>query len=167
MKKGLTLVCLALLCCTAMSAQGPRGKEFGFGLVIGEPTGGTIKYWLNKENALIGSIGGSDFGSLRIQADYVWHFDAFNSSIVKLYIGPGLGVAFGNGGFGFLHKKGREYWYYREDGSAALLGRVVFGANIIPKRSPLEIFVELAPVVGFVPAVGFGVEGAIGLRFYP
>jgi len=165
--KTALLICLIALAHIAAQAQGPRGKEFGFGIVLGEPTGATVKYWTNKQNALIGSIGGTAFGSLRIQGDYVWHFNAFSSDIVKLYIGPGLGVGFGSGGFGLFYKKGRESWYYREDGSAVILGRMVLGANIIPRRSPLEIFVELAPVIGFVPAVGFGVEAAVGLRFYP
>ncbi len=165
--KTILLACLALMCCASLSAQGPRGKDFGFGIILGEPTGATLKYWTSKENALIGSIGGGGYGALRVHVDYVWHFNAFSSDVVKLYIGPGLGFGFGEGGWGLFYKKDREHWYYREDGSAVIFGRMAFGANIIPRRSPLEIFVELAPVIGFRPLVGVGLDAAVGLRFYP
>lgn len=165
--KSIIFACLLVLSCTSLAAQGPRGKEFGFGFILGEPTGATIKYWLNKENAIDAAVGGSGYGAIRIHADYLWHFSAFNSDVVKLYIGPGLGVGIGNGGWGLFYHKGKNYWYERTDGGTAVFGRMAFGANIIPRRSPIEIFVELAPVIGFSPVVGVGVEAALGLRFYP
>src|SRR5438045_3907193 len=48
-------------------AQGPGGKSFGFGLILGEPLGATVKLWTNPENAFVGDIGASYFGALRIQ----------------------------------------------------------------------------------------------------
>ena len=78
------------------SAQGPEGKSFGFGLILGNILGGTVKGWVSPENALVADIGQSYFGSPRIQADYLWHFDAFHSRIVKMYAGPGLAIGFGN-----------------------------------------------------------------------
>lgn len=164
--KSLLLLLTALTCLSTTHAQGPRGNDFGFGFILGEPTGATIKYWINKENALDAAIGGGQYGSIRIHADYLWHFDAFRSDVVKLYIGPGLGIGFGEG-WGIFYHKGRAYWYDRNDGDAAIFGRMAFGANIIPRRSPIEIFVEIAPVIGFVPAVGVGIDAAVGLRFYP
>src|ERR1044072_8356922 len=35
-------------------AQGPQGRNFGFGLVIGEPLGATVKYWTSSDNAFVG-----------------------------------------------------------------------------------------------------------------
>jgi hypothetical protein len=71
-------------------AQGPGGKDLGFGLVLIDPLGATIKLWINPVNALIFDIGASDFGPTRLGADYVWHFDPFRSRIVKMYAGRGL-----------------------------------------------------------------------------
>ena len=82
-------------------AQGPRGNSFGFGLILGDPTGATIKYWTNNENAFTASIGSSYFGEIRLGGDYLWHFDAFNSRVVKMYAGPGLVVGFGQSHGGF------------------------------------------------------------------
>ncbi len=82
----------------------PRNKSFGFGIMVGEPTALTIKIWTSKENALVFSLGNSYFGSLRIGADYLWHFNSFNSNIVNLYAGPGVAVGIGESG-GWCERK--------------------------------------------------------------
>ena len=89
LKSAAILLLLIILCFnTDLRAQGPGGKSFGFGLILGEPLGGTVKIWTSPENALVGDIGASDFGSPRLQVDYLWHFDPFHSRIVKMYAGP-------------------------------------------------------------------------------
>jgi hypothetical protein len=172
MKKILYLILVLSLMTTAgeqlTRAQGPLGRDFGFGLNLGEPLGGTVKLWLNKENALQAHIGGSYFSSLRIGADYLWHFDVFRSQVVKMYAGPGAAFGFGNHYSGwYYNKKGnKEYWYYRDDGSVFGI-RAIFGLNVIPKRSPIEIFMELGPFIGISPTFGSTLDAAIGIRFYP
>jgi hypothetical protein len=138
-------------------AQGPEGKSFGFGIVLGTLDAGSIKVWTTPDQAFVADFGGSWFGPLRLQGDYLWHFDAFHSRIVKMYAGPGLAVAFGNAE------------YFNEDGTSTVgIGaRVMFGVNIIPRTVPLEIFVELGPLIGFVPNVGVGIDAGVGIRFYP
>src|ERR1017187_4184706 len=78
-------------------AQGPGEKTFGFGLIVGEPLGATVKVWTNPVNAFVFDLGASDFGPTRLDGDYLWYFDAFHSRIAKLYAAPGLAIAFGNG----------------------------------------------------------------------
>ncbi|MDP4199851.1 MAG: hypothetical protein Q8922_11795 [Bacteroidota bacterium] len=158
-------IALMLLLTGTASAQGPEGKSFGFGLIIGSPLGGTIKGWLSPENALVADIGASYFGDPRIQADYLWHFDVFHSRIVKMYAGPGLAIGFGNEITGFR--------WHREDvivDNTTTVGfgmRAIFGLNVIPSRTPLEIFAEVGPLIAFSPGFGVGLDGAIGIRFYP
>lgn len=149
-------------------AQGPLGRDFGFGLNLGEPLGATIKLWFSKENALQAHIGSSYFSNLRIGADYLWHFDAFRSQVVKMYAGPGLAVGFGDHYGGWWYKKGKhEYWFVRESGETVIGMRAIFGLNIIPKRSPIEVFIELGPFIGISPSFGSTLDAAIGIRFYP
>lgn len=147
-------------------AQGPKGKEFGFGLVLGEPTGLTIKYWLNKENALTANLGASYFGSPRIGVDYLWHFDIFKSRIVQLYAGPGLVLGIGEGK-GFWYKEKHGKFYMRSSGETGIAFRGMVGLNIIPRNTPLEIFLELGPLVGITPLSGSAMDAALGIRFYP
>lgn len=150
------------------NAQGPRGKEFGFGIILGDPLGLTGKYWVSNENAMVFDFGASYFGSPRIQFDYVWHLDVFKSQIVKLYAGPGLGLGFGRPGYSvwYIDNRGRERWYYRDSGLGVAV-RVMVGVNIIPRATPLEIFLELGPNIGIVPGFGAALDAAVGIRFYP
>jgi hypothetical protein len=159
-----TMLFLALNPC--LNAQGPKGKSFGFGLILGDPTGLTINYFTNSENSWDAYIGSSYFGSLRIGGDYLWHFNAFNSNVVKMYAGPGIVLGFGNG-TGIWYKEDHDKFYYWKDNSFGMGARVIFGANIIPRNTPIEIFFELGPLVGFSPNVGVNIDAALGIRFYP
>lgn len=167
MRRIVLSIALLVALVSGAAAQGPGGKTFGFGLIIGEPLGGTVKFWTNKENAFTVSLGGSYFGSPRLQGDYLWHFDAFNSSVVKLYAGPGVGIGFGREGYGWINRRGRNYFYYRDDAGIGVAARAMFGLNIIPRKTPLEIFVEAGPNIGLIPNFGTAFDAAIGVRFYP
>jgi hypothetical protein len=126
-------------------AQGPEGKDFGFGIVVGDPFGVTAKYWTTSNQAVVGSIGASHFGDPRLNIDYLWHFDAFNSDIAKLYAGAGMPIGFDN----------------------RVGARMMMGGNVIPRQTPLEIFLEMGPLFGLTPHSATYFDVAAGLRFYP
>jgi hypothetical protein len=159
------LIAVALLALilgsTKCMAQDFGRKDFGLGLIVGDPLGLTIKYWTNNTNAFVIDFGESDFGPTRISADYLWHFDAFQSRVVKMYIGPGAVVAFGdgNGPYG-----GNEF--NRDDKNEGIGVRAMLGLNFIPEHTPIEIFCEAGPLIGLSPT-GFGIDVAAGIRFYP
>lgn len=146
--------------------QSPRGKNFGFGIILGEPTGVTVKYWLNSENALVGNLGTSYFGKPRIDVEYLWHFDAFNSSIVKMYAGPAGVLGFGEGN-SYWYEWRNDRFYYRKKGDLGLGIKGLVGINIVPRRTPLEVFLEIGALVGLAPDFGSQGEAAVGIRFYP
>lgn len=163
------LALFILLCCGMNSvarAQGPRGNDFGFGLILGDPLGGTIKYWTSAENAFDADIGASYFGAPRVDIDYLWHFNAFRSSVVKMYAGPGLAVGFGTGNEFFYVQDHRRY-YYRVAGETGFGARVIVRLNIIPRASPIEVFLQAGPLIGISPSFGASFDAAIGIRFYP
>jgi hypothetical protein len=147
-------------------SQGPMGRNFGFGIMFGDPTGATLKFWTNRENALVVDVGSSYFGNVRFNVDYLWHFDAFHSNVVKLYAGPGGVIGIGEGrGYWFGH--GHDDFYYRDGGGTGIGVRGIFGVNIIPRRTPLEIFLEVGVLLGVSPAFGTGIDTGLGIRFYP
>lgn len=163
-----------ILCLTALApflgatngrAQGPEGKNFGFGLILIEPLGGTVKYWTSSENALVGDIGASYFGSPRIQGDYLWHFDAFKSRVVKMYAGPGVALGFGTGRDFFFDRYGHKF--VTTDSRFGFGVRAIFGINVIPRNTPLEIFLEAGPLIAMVPDFGAAFDLGLGIRFYP
>lgn len=169
MKKILFIAFLiTLLSLSTVSAHGPDNKKFGFGIVLGEPTGLTVKYWTANLNALNFTLGGrSYFGSPRVGVDYLWHFYAFDTRIVNLYAGPGFAIGFGEGdGFWYEDKKGR--FFVRGDNDDPGIGiRGVFGLNVVPRNTPLEFFIEFGVLVGLAPDVGSAADFALGMRFYP
>lgn len=146
-------------------AQSPGTKNFGFGIILGDPTGVTLKYWTQRDNALVFDVGASYFGSPRISVDYLWHFNAFQSNIAKLYAGFGGVLGIGEGrGFYYTEHHG---FYFRSDNSVGLGVRGVFGLNVIPRSTPLEFFLEVGLLVGLSPDFGSAGDVAIGMRFYP
>jgi hypothetical protein len=166
MKKIFLIILLTLFVSIDLQSQGPKGKDFGFGIILGDPTGLTGKIWINRENAVALSIGNSYFGALRITGDYLWHFNAFNSKVVSLYAGPGGVIGIGESG-GWYYKDKKDRYWIRDDKGLGIGVRGIFGLNIIPKNTPLEFFVEIGALVGVVPAFGSSGEGSIGIRFYP
>jgi hypothetical protein len=161
----LTLAIAFLTITYISSAFSPKGKEFGFGIMIGEPTGLTGKLWVAKDQALAFSVGNSYLGSLRVGVDYLFHFDAFNSKVVNMYGGPGLAFGFGESGGWWYHDEHNKYWY-KKDNEIGFGVRGVFGINIVPKKTPFEIFAEIGVLVGILPATHTNAEGSLGIRFY-
>ena len=161
----LMTVIIALIMVVSSSAQSPMGRSFGFGIIIGEPTGLSAKIWTAADQAVALSLGTSYIGRIRIGADYLWHLDVFRSRIVTMYAGPGAAIGFGeSGGWWYYHDD--RYWYKNPDQTAFGV-RGVFGLNIIPRNSPIEIFGEIGVMIGLSPWARADVEGAIGIRFYP
>ena len=148
-------------------SQGPLGRQFGFGITVGDPLGGTIKYWTASNEALVADIGCDYFGSPRVDIDYYWHFAAFNSNVVKLYAGPGLVVGFGQGNYYLWYGHGHDYYFIREDGRTGIGAHVLIGIDIIPRRTPIELYAELGPLIGISPSFGASFDFALGIRFYP
>jgi len=149
----------------------PQG-DFGFGLILLEPLGGTIKYWTAANQALDADIGESYFGAPRIDVDYLWHFNSFRSNVLLLYGGLGAALGFGSAGYYDVYY-GRDYNghpFYVRDYYNSTFGfgvRFLLGLDILPRRVPLEFFAQAGPLIGIVPAFGVGWDFAIGVRFYP
>ncbi len=153
------IVCCAFLAVTIASAQ----KGTGFGIILGDPTGLTLKHWVSRDQALAASLGGSYYGAPRIGVDYLWHFNAFRSSVVLLYGDAGLAIGFGKG-VRWWGDRGYKY-SDRNDTRIGLRGMV--GVDVLPRGVPLEFFLELGPLVTIAPGFASTVDVAIGMRFYP
>ena len=60
---------------------------FGIGIMIGEPTGLSMKQWLNSSNAIDAGVGWSftENGSIHLHADYLYHnYDLIKISDAKI-----------------------------------------------------------------------------------
>lgn len=143
-------------------AQSPEGKKFGFGIMGGDPTGGTAKFWMNDINAIDVDLGSSYFGSPRINVDYMWHFYPFDTRIANLYAGAGGSLGFGkNSGFYYKDR------FFRTSSQLGVGARGIFGVDVDPPRTPLEVFLEFGVLMAVAPDFGSSADIALGIRFYP
>jgi hypothetical protein len=119
------------------------------GVVIGEPTGLSAKYWVSRRNAFDLGVGWSfaDKGRFDINGDYMFHPYYFPSKYgdFPVFIGGGGALRLGNNTFFGL--------------------RFPFGADYLLNRVPLTLFAQLAPIMEVAPEVDFRLEGGIGVRY--
>jgi hypothetical protein len=124
---------------------------FGMGLILGEPTGLSAKLWTSGDNAFDFAAAWSfkGDGHLLLQADYVWHF--FNlmpvpSGKLPLYIGLGGRVVLA------------------DDPSFGI--RIPIGIDYLFADAPIDVFLELVPILDLSPETEFGVGGGLGIRYW-
>jgi hypothetical protein len=127
-------------------------NRFGAGLMLGEPTGASVKYWLNETFAIDGGLGGSFHrrNGVQLHSDALWHtFSLFDppSGRLPLYFGVGGRVKFQEGDdiFGLRFPVGVSYMF---------------------DNRPIDIFAEVAPILDLTPSVRGSFNVAIGARFW-
>ena len=128
-----------------------QSKGFGAGIIVGEPTGISGKYWVSSINSINMAAAWSfkGDGAILLQADYVFH----EYNLIKVNKGK-LPVYFGIGGRVFLSDE-------------IIIGaRVPIGISYMFANAPVDIFLEVVPVLNLVPATDFSVDGGIGFRYF-
>jgi|SRR6056297_558020 len=133
---------------TSLHAQSRPGST-ELGVILGEPTGISAKFWQSGSSAIDAAAAWS-FGkeeSLHLHASYLKHkpLEAEAGSLY-LYYGIGARALFADDPrFGARIPVGLQY-------------------NIEDTR--LSLFFEVAPTFDLVPATDFGVNGGIGVRYF-
>ncbi len=155
MKRIIALVVVLTSMSSCAFGSSDRGK-LGIGVVLGAPTGFSVKYWQTQRVAFQGSIGGMYKGGLMIGADYLVHEKALRNPDLPFYYGAGMFI--GDAGFG-----GPDF----SRGSFALGVRGAFGVDYLVPGYQFDIAVELGPALLLTPVAGMGFELSIAFRFYP
>lgn len=151
MKRLLILFLTAGLFAGAAQAQQRSGT--GIGAIVGEPTGFTVKHWVDDRSALDAAVGWSFEGrdSFHLHADWLWHdFSIFpvERGMLPLYYGVG----------------GR---FKARSGSDDRFGvRVPVGVAYHFDNMPLELFGEIVPILDVAPSTDLSLNAAIGARWY-
>ncbi len=163
----LWVLLLSALLLEEAGAQTPLRKRIGIGFSLGEPTSVTMRFRMGRSSSMDFAVGKTVMG-YRVHADYHWqHLFVFGSPVYSLYTGLGAAVAFGEKGkyFVFNSKADSSRWFFEGDYPA--MGRGTIGLNIIPIYTPIEIFAEINPLIGFHPKLALDIEASIGVRYYP
>lgn len=148
MKKSYLLFFVLIFSLNILAQQ----KGFGLGIIAGEPTGLSAKYFTNSINAFDFGLGYSFTSSdnlLHLYIDYIFH----NRSLIQsdenfiVYYGPGVRLK--------IRKE-----------NSRLGARGVIGINWLPKDAPFDVFFELAPVFDLIPETRFDLSGGVGARYF-
>ena len=149
MFKRILLITTIFIVFTA-NASG-QSSGFGAGIMLGEPTGISLKNWISKTNAWDAGIawGFGKHGAFHLHGDYLWHkYDLIDvdKGILPLYYGVGVRVLFA------------------DDSHLGIRG--VIGLDYLFDGLPLDVFLELVPIFDIVPGTGFSFNGALGIRYF-
>lgn len=128
-----------------------QDKGFGVGVIIGEPTGISLKNWLNTKNAIDAGFSWTLYKpALHIHVDYLWHsYNVFNTKErIPLYYGVGGRIKFGN----------------KDDARIGLRG--VIGVDFFVRNAPIDIFIEIAPIFDLIPSTSMSGNGGLGIRYF-
>ncbi len=154
---------LALVLAPGLAGADERGEGrgvFGLGLIVGEPTGLSAKYYLADDTAIDAAIGGAFVGrGYQVHGDFLWHpwlIDRTASFAMPLYLGLGARILKRDAGGG--------------DADHTRIGlRVPVGLLFDFTRVPLDVFVEVAGILDYrTRGESFGVDlnAGAGIRYY-
>jgi hypothetical protein len=162
MKKSI-LVCLIVIglagssLVSAQAADWTTSSErrFGAGVILGEPTGISLKYWLDHKSAIDAVVGWS-FESSRdnvyLHANYLYHLfdliDARGRDRLAVYFGGGVRHQ-------FMDARSDRFGFRGVGGVAYHLSNI-----------PVDVFLEGGPILDVTPdtKVRFGI--GIGARYW-
>lgn len=136
--------------------------DIGVGLIVGEPTGLSMKIWTSNEHAvdLAAAWSFSDNDSFQFHGDYLVHrFNIFENQNMKgklpIYYGIGARLKLED-----EDDNGRN----NDDNLFGI--RVPIGISYIFAQEPIDLFAEIVPVMDIAPDTDFDINVAIGGRFY-
>jgi hypothetical protein len=150
--KGMAAAAAICALCTTDAGAGVK-DGFGLGVIVGEPTGLSVKKWTDDTHAVDAALAFSltNGNAFQFHADYLIHDTS--GSIPEL--------------------KGNLPWYYgiggrikADNGDTRVGVRVPVGVSYMFADAPLDFFAEVAPVVDIAPYVSLRFNGALGLRYY-
>jgi hypothetical protein len=136
------------------------------GLIVGAPTGISMKGWISGDKAIVGALAWNlSHGTVfRLHVDHLFHKYGLlkvSKGQLPLYYGPGIRMRFWNDG---------RHWYRGEwnngKGNMNLGVRFPVGLNYQFDGAPVDAFVELVPVLNLLPATYLDLDAAIGARYW-
>ncbi len=142
-------------------ARGENG--LGVGVIVGEPTGVSIKKWIGETRAIDAAAAWSfsENGSFQFHADYLFH----NFSLLRQNEFSGrLPVYYGIGGR--IKIRDANDGNDRNDNDALVGIRIPVGISYLFAEAPVDLFVEIVPIFDVVPDTDLDINAAIGVRYY-
>lgn len=123
-----------------------KAQSTELGVIIGEPTGLSAKFWTSGNTAVDLGVAWSlgESGNMHLHSNYLWHF-------------------WSQGGVGFYTGLGGRILF---DDDTQFAARIPIGLQFNIARR-LGLFFELAPTLPIIPETrsSFDINGGAGIRF--
>ena len=173
----LALIALGTWAGPACATEVGTQRQYGVGVMLGDPTGLSGKAWLSRTSAIDAGLGayawgppgdcvrggpaptvcahGWDQSTMSVHADYLWESNIVEGRVAQLdwHVGGGARALFVSG------PCAGDCW--------DLGARAPVGLDLtFPQPTFLEVFLELAPAFYVVPVAFLSFEGAFGVRGY-
>ncbi len=156
--KKIALMAILLTVVGGMAlAQGRTGGNVGIGLIFGEPSGLSAKFWTSRTVAFDAAAAWSfvNGGSFQAHGDILFHsYDLFRVERGRMALYYGFGGRF---------RTARENVV---DDKATLSFRVPVGISYEFENTPFELFFEVVPMLDLIPKTDAAIGGGMGFRYY-
>ena len=141
-------ILFSLIIISSINAQ---SNGIGVGLIVGEPTGISGKYWTGSTTAFDAALAWSfvDENAFQIHADYLFHnirLITVSEGKLPFYYGIGARLKTAN--------------------DIKLGVRVPLGLAYLFQNVPIDIFVEVVPILDVIPKTDFQINAALGARYF-
>jgi hypothetical protein len=128
-----------------------QSSGIGLGVIVGEPTGVSFKYWTGSTTAFDAALAWSfvDEGAFHIHGDYLFHnmrLITIPDGLLPFYYGIGARIKTAH--------------------DTKLGVRVPFGLAYLFHNAPVDIFLEIVPILDLTPKTDFGINAALGARYF-
>ena len=149
--KRLSIVLFLLIIFYVSFSASAQDKRIGLGIIVGEPTGVSFKYWTTNTTAFDAALAWSfiDGGAFHIHADYIFH----NFNLIRISEGK-LPFYYGIGG------------RIKTANKTQVGVRVPLGLAYMFNTAPIDIFLEVVPILDLAPKTDFRINAAIGARYF-
>jgi len=147
------IILISFVFLLVFSSINAQDKNFGVGVILGEPTGLSGKYWISPERAFDAALAYSfldDNKSFAFHADYLYHLNGIIDRHYKMPLYYGFGVRF----------------RLRENKQNSFGVRGVIGLIVYLREAPVDIFFEVAPVFRLLPDTNIDFDIGIGARYF-
>ena len=148
-----TRIFIVFIVSVLFSSASAQNKGFGLGVILGEPSGISGKLWNGKNTAIDGAIAWSlgQKDAFHLHGDHLFHDFGLlpvEKGLLALFYGIGGRLRF------------------EEDHDTRIALRIPVGLSYLFAGAPLDLFLELVPILELIPGTEFDMDAGIGIRYY-
>lgn len=167
MKLALFLLSLFVLNRGFAETAPSLSQKTGVGLIFGEPTAASLKYWKSKDRAIDAGLGFSFDDYIIFSSNYLIQLTPYKNFLPYAGIGGEVMFTTDSRRDGPNYGRRKNRYYNRDDRSDSVLGiRIPVGVEWPIPNYPIGLLAELAPGMGIIPEVFGFIQGGVGGRYY-